>query len=311
MRTLPDRLASLVFATLIALGAPAASGSGIATETAAATPIAECDPDASVMDGWDTPAPPRRIFGNTWYVGTCGIAVLLVSSDQGHVLIDGGTEAAPPIVLANIRALGFEPRDVKLVVASHMHHDHVGGLAALQAATGAEVQVRAPALAEVRRGKGDRSDPQFLESAAFSGVPTAELLADDGVVRVGSLELKAHATPGHTPGGTSWTWRSCEGERCRDMAYVDSLSAASDDEYRYVDHPADVAAFRAGIDAVAALPCDVLVTPHPIVSNLFPRMRGVDGASVVETGACVRLAASARARLDARLADEEARRAPN
>jgi metallo-beta-lactamase class B len=311
MRTRARRIARPVLATLLAVGSPTASASDATTPPTPATVVAECDLDASAMDGWDTPAPPRRIFGNTWYVGTCGIAVLLVTSDQGHVLIDGGTEAAPPIVLANIRALGFEPSDVKLIVASHMHHDHVGGLAALQAATGAQVKVRAPALAAARRGKGDRSDPQFLESTSFTGVPTASLLAEDGVALVGTLELKAHATPGHTPGGTSWTWRSCEGERCLDMAYVDSLSAISDDEYRFVDHPDDVSAFRAGIDRVAALPCDLLVTPHPIVSNLFARLRGAEGANMVETGACVRLAESARARLDARLAEEKMRRSSN
>lgn len=307
MHSNPLRLATFALAPWLAFGAATAATTSTQAQLAPAAAVAECNPDATVMEGWDTPAPPRRIFGNTWYVGTCGIAVLLVTSDEGHVLIDGGTEAAPPIVLANIRALGFEPRDVKFVVTSHMHHDHVGGLAALQEATGAAVEVRAPALAAARRGKGDRTDPQFLGSAAFAPVPTAELIADDGVVRVGPLELKAHATPGHTPGGTSWTWRSCEGERCLDMAYVDSLSAASDDEYRYVDHPADVAAFRAGIDTVAALPCDVLITPHPIVSNLFPRLRGVGGASVAEPGACQRLGASARTNLATRLAGETKR----
>ncbi|HZV39192.1 MAG TPA: MBL fold metallo-hydrolase, partial [Pseudoxanthomonas sp.] len=71
------------------------------------------------MDGWNDRAPPQRIFGNTWYVGTCGISALLVTSPQGHVLIDAGTEKAAPLVEANIRALGFEPRDVKFIVGSH------------------------------------------------------------------------------------------------------------------------------------------------------------------------------------------------
>ena len=78
-------------------------------------------------DGWSDAAPPARIFGNTYYVGTCGISVLLVTSSQGHVLIDGATDEAAPSILANIRTLGFDPRDIRFIVGSHEHIDHMGG----------------------------------------------------------------------------------------------------------------------------------------------------------------------------------------
>src|SRR5690606_3326265 len=107
---------------------------------------------ASVMDGWDDRAPPRRIFGNTYYVGSCGLASLLLASPEGHVLIDGASEAAAPHIVANIRALGFRPEDVKDILNSHEHADHAGGLASLQRDTGAPVHARVPAIATLERG---------------------------------------------------------------------------------------------------------------------------------------------------------------
>ncbi|MER2176704.1 MAG: subclass B3 metallo-beta-lactamase [Stenotrophomonas maltophilia] len=263
------------------------------------------------MEGWNDRAPPRRIFGNTWYVGTCGLSAVLVTSDQGHVLIDGGTTAAGPLIEANIRALGFDPHAVKYLLNSHEHSDHAAGLAHLQAATGAPLLARAPALATLRKGRSDRSDPQYLEpGGTFPPVADVAVIGDGEVVRVGPLALTAHATPGHTPGGTSWTWRSCEGARCLDIAYTDSVSAISDAQYRYLDHAVMVAAFRRGLDTLAALPCDVHLTPHPLGSDLFARLAG-DGASpLVDAGACRRYAQNGRAQLDARLKEEAAGRKP-
>ena len=80
---------------------------------------------------------------------------------------------------------------------------------------------------------------------------------------MGPLKLTAHITPGHTPGGTAWTWDSCQGDVCKHIAYADSLFAFSSDTYRYSDHPAYVAEYRKTFDRVASLPCDILVTPHP------------------------------------------------
>jgi len=248
--------------------APDATGPTHADGTTAAIPA--CPADATVMEGWNDRAPPRRIFGNTWYVGTCGLSALLVTSDRGHILIDGATEAAGPLIEANIRALGFDPNDVKYLLNSHEHYDHAAGLAYLQGVTGATLLAREPAVATLHSGRSGRDDPQQLEPhPALPPVPRVEAIGDGDVVRVGPLALTAHATPGHTPGGTSWTWRSCEGTRCLDMAYTDSTSAISDHAYRYLDHPAMVAAFRRGLDTLAALPCDIQMTPHPLAADLF------------------------------------------
>jgi len=329
----PDRTAPRVTATtpwrpLVVLGAtlvlaacqhhapvdPAASTDATVAAPVAVTALRDipaCPAGASVMEGWNDRAPPRRIFGNTWYVGTCGLAAVLVTSDQGHVLIDGGTTPAGPLIEANIRTLGFDPQDVKYLLNSHEHYDHAAGLAHLQAATGAPLLARSPAVATLRNGRSDRSDPQFLEEgSAFPAVAEVMAIGDDEVVRVGPLALTAHATPGHAPGGTSWTWRSCEAGRCLDIAYTDSVSAISDAQYRYLDHPQMVEAFRRGLDTLAALPCDVHVTPHPLGSNLFIRLQGDAATPLVQPGACRRYAQMGHTQLDTRLAEEAAGRAP-
>lgn len=258
------------------------------------------------MDGWDDRAPPRKIFGNTYYVGTCGLASLLVTSPQGHVLIDGATAAAALHIEANIRMLGFRPEDVKYILNSHEHSDHAGGLAQLQRATGAQVLARTPAIATLRRGKSDRGDPQFLIAKNYPQVVNVKAVADGETVRVGDIALIAHATPGHTPGGTSWTWRSCEDTRCLNLAYTDSTSAISDKEYRYSAHPDYLAAFRKGLDTMAALPCDLQITPHPLGSNLFARLEGRADAPLIDTAACADYAARGSKGLDERIAKERA-----
>ena len=289
-------------------GMPASPASPEASVTHS---IPACPAGAGVMEGWNDRAPPRRIFGNAWYVGTCGLSAVLVTSDQGHVLIDGGTVAAGPLIEANIRALGFDPHAVKYLLNSHEHSDHAAGLAHLQAATGAPLMARAPAVATLRRGRSDRSDPQYLEpGGTFPPVADVAVIADGEVVHVGPLALTAHATPGHTPGGTSWTWRSCEGARCLDIAYTDSVSAISDAQYRYQDHPEMVAAFRRGLDTLAALPCDILVTPHPLGSDLFARLSADGAPPLADEGACRRYAQNGRAGLDTRLKEEAAGRKP-
>lgn len=298
--------AAPVLLALLAACAPrtdAAASAPAAPDTAAAI---RCSDDS----GWDDPATPLRVHGNTWYVGTCGISALLVTSPDGHVLIDGATPAAGPQILANIRALGFDPREVKAIVLSHEHFDHAGSLAALQDATGAPVHARAPAVATLQRGASDRSDPQFLVLDGFPPVGDVRVVADDGAIQVGALSLQVVPTPGHTPGGTSWTWRSCDGDDCRQMVYADSLTAISDDTYRYSDDPGAVARFRATLARVAALQCDILVTPHPSASGLWTRLGPGARAPVADASACRRYAEAARGRLDRRLATEAAPSSP-
>ena len=260
-----------------------------------------------VKPTWDDAARPAHIFGNSWYVGTCGITAILITSTEGHVLLDGATEKAAPLIEANIRALGFKVEDVRFILNSHEHFDHAGGIARLQKATGATVVAREPAATTLEHGSNDRTDPQFGVLGDFPPISKIRRIKDGEVLSLGDLALTPHATPGHTLGSTSWTWNSCESGDCQKMAYADSLTAISADDYHFSDeqaHPGIVARFRKTFAVVAALPCDILMTPHPGASQLLERLGPGATKPLIDDTACARYAAGAGSYLDARLAKE-------
>ena len=255
-------------------------------------------------DGWDDPVGPARLFGNTWYVGTCGITALLVTSPQGHVLIDTGPANTWRFIINNIERAGFRPGDVRWIVGSHEHHDHVGGVAAIARETRAKVAALPAQAAALRRGQVEPADPQAAIHPAMAPARVHVELVDGRELRVGPLRLRPVSTPTHSAGSTSWSWQSCEGRDCRTFTYADSATAVSADNYRFVDHPDRIAMVRRGLDRIAALPCGMLVTPHPSASGLFERL--ATGSLAVDRGACRAYAKSARERFDARLAKERA-----
>lgn len=255
-------------------------------------------------DSWDKPGPPFRVYGQTYYVGTCGITALLIAGPNGHTLIDSGTDKGAEIVLANIRALGFEPREVRTILMSHEHFDHVGGMARLQAATGATIVASPQAAAVLRTGKPGADDPQ-----ANSGHPPfpsvigpITVLKGDGPIRTGGRILNPILTPGHTPGALSWTWRECEAADCKTLVYADSLNPISSDGYRFSAHPELLAAFRAGIARITAAECDIVLTPHPGSTQLRARLLGT--SRLVDSNGCRAYSAGVTERLDKRLASE-------
>lgn len=259
---------------------------------------------------WNVPQKPFRIAANTWYVGTHGLSAILVTSPQGHVLIDGALPESAPLIEQNIRTLGFRVEDVKVILNSHDHYDHAGGIAELQRASGAEVRVMSPSVKVLEQGRSGSDDPQFGVLSDFPGVANVYALHDGDTVRVGPLALVAHATPGHTPGGTSWSWRSCAAGHCVDIAYVDSQTPVSADGFLYTSnttYPAALADFTRGLATIESLPCGILLTPHPDASGFWERLakRDAGDARALEDGdACRRFVANARARIAKRVADE-------
>jgi metallo-beta-lactamase class B len=255
-------------------------------------------------DDWNKPAPPVRIAGSTYLVGTCGISSILIAGNAGHVLIDAGTEQSADAVADNIKALGFKLADIRIILISHEHHDHVGGIARLQQLTGANLYVAPAARTVMNSGKADAGDPQ---ASILKGFPAARVdgaVTDGQQVRLGNIMLTAIATPGHTAGATSWRWVSCDGGVCPNFVYADSLSPVSAEGYRFSDHPQLVAAFRASIAKIAAQPCDLLLTPHPAASDMPARL--ALKAPMRDENACKAFAAAKTGALDARLAKEAA-----
>jgi metallo-beta-lactamase class B len=274
--------------------------------------ITGCDDCAA----WNEPQRPFRIHGNSWYVGTRGLSAILVTSPDGHVLLDGGLPESAPLVAAGIRALGFRLEDVKLILNSHAHYDHAGGIAALQRASKAIVAVHPWSAAVLREGRSRPDDPQHGALHPYPPASGVRPIADGETVRVGSLALTAHFTGGHTPGGTSWSWRSCEGEgdRCWDLVYADSQTPISADGFLYTrstTYPSAVADFERGHAVLERLPCDVLLAPHPGVSALFERLakrEAGDAEAFRDPSGCRDLAARSRRQLAERLARERAAR---
>jgi metallo-beta-lactamase class B len=267
----------------------------------AAYPAADCPSCAE----WNAPETPYRVFGNTYFVGTKGLSAILITSDEGHVLIDGGLPASAPRILENVKTLGFDPADIVLILNSHAHYDHAGGIAALQRASGARVAASEASAAVLKTGRSGADDPQFGVHLDFPAVPDVERFAAGAVLEAGGLSLQSHSTPGHTPGGTSWSWTSCEGERCLHIVYADSLTPISADGFLYSENEAAVAGFHRAFKLLEDLPCDVLLTPHPGASAMPARR--ADGR-LIEPGACRTYAATAREQLARRLAKERAAR---
>jgi metallo-beta-lactamase class B len=261
----------------------------------------------SSCEEWNLPQQGFRLFGNLYYVGTRGLAALLITSSEGHVLIDAGLPNSAPLIMQNIRRLGFHVSDIALILNSHAHYDHAGGIAAIQAASGADVAATAPSAQALRTGTAEADDPQFGVAFDFPAVRVGRIVTDGELVRVGPISLTAHLTAGHTPGGTSWSWRSCEQGRCLNFVYADSQTPVSADGFRFSDgsYPSAVADFERGWAVLETLPCDVLITPHPGASSLWERVAaGPDG--LIDTEACRRYAASARQLLERRLEREAA-----
>src|SRR5262245_13078259 len=200
-----------------------------------------------LCDAWNIRPDPFRVFGNTYYVGVAGLSSILVTSPAGHILLDAGLPQSAPIIDMNIRALGFRTEDIRMIVVSHEHYDHVGGVAALQRATGAVVAASADAARALQQGGPLPDDPQIgfgPQVTSFPRVQSVRTVADGETIRAGELAVTAHRTSGHTPGSTTWTWQSCEGTRCLNMVYADSLNAVSAPGFKFGAQSGLVETFR-------------------------------------------------------------------
>jgi metallo-beta-lactamase class B len=259
--------------------------------------------DCKDWDDYDKPAPPVRIFGNSYLVGTCGISSILITDPAGDILIDGGTEEDADLIANNIRKLGFQLADVKYILFSHEHYDHVGGIAKLQRMSGAQLISSAAAAPVLNSGMPSRDDPQHALDKPFPAAHVDRFVRDGEQVRLGNVVLTAVATPGHTPGAITWRWGSCQSGVCRQIVYADSLTPVSGDDYRFSDHPTYLAAYRASIAKLAALDCDILLTPHPSASDMVNRLQR---ASLENADGCRDYAAGLTKQLDDRLAKESA-----
>ncbi len=261
---------------------------------------------------WNKEQAPFRIFGNTYYVGPHGLSSVLITSPGGHILIDGDLPESAPLIADNIRLLGFHLQDVKLIVNSHVHSDHAGGIAELQRRTGARVVASEWSANVLKKGGVGKGDPQFGVLRPIAAVKNVSTFHDGESIHVGDIEITPHLTPGHTPGGTSWTWKACEGTVCHAMVYADSLNPISAPGFRFShDYPKAVDDFEKSFVFFESAACDILITAHPEASDLWNRLarreKGVKPDPMVDSEACRAYAASGREKLRQRLASESKR----
>jgi len=261
---------------------------------------------------WYAPQDPFPIYGNTYYVGTGGISAVLITSPVGHILIDVGAPGAGDQVAAHIRKLGFHVEDIRYILNTHVHQDHAGAIAVLQKLSGATVLGSPASVRVLESGQPDPADPQYPNLTPMPPVARTRVVRDGETIHLGTLAVTAHFTPGHTQGGTSWTWQDKEGDRTVNVVFADSLIALAAEGRRFSGNPlypqaqADV---ERSIATIEALPCDVLVSAHPEAGGLWERkakQAALGDAAFIDTGACHIYVEKARAVLTQTLAAEAA-----
>jgi metallo-beta-lactamase class B len=207
------------------------------------------------------PAEPFRIVGNIHYVGASDIACYLITTPAGHILVDGGFEETVPLIRAGVEKLGYRLEDVKILLGTHAHIDHVGGLARLAELTGAQVMVGAPDVPALERG--GTGDPLLGDEAPFPPVSVDRALTDGDVVELGGVRLTIRLTAGHTAGCISWTTDVTEGDRTLRVASVGSLSVLPG--MRFGDpptYPGIAADYERTFEILRSLEADVFLAPH-------------------------------------------------
>lgn len=253
----PFRSAAFVLASLFA-----------AAPLLAAEPVLPPSQAYETPDEWRQPVPPFKLADRTWYIGTQGISAVLIKTDAGAVLIDGGLPQAADMLLKRMRELGVAPSDLRLILLSHAHGDHAGPLAKVKRETGARVLASAEATVLLARGGSD--DIHFGDDITYPAVQVDRQIMDGETVELGGMRFTAHFTPAHTPGSTSWTWNDHRDGKPLKIAYADSLSSPG---YRLIGntrYPHIVDDYRRGFAVVRDLPCDLLLTPHPSASGWTP-----------------------------------------
>ena len=214
----------------------------------------------SIARARNQPVEPFRVLGNIYYVGASDVSSYLIATKAGHILIDGGYAETAPQILSNIQKLGFKPEEVKILLNSHAHEDHAGGLAAIKAATGAKLIVN-PADAELLRS-GGHGDFAFGDKLLFPPVKVDSLLKDKQLIRIGDMALQAQFTPGHTRGCTSYPMQTIEEKRLRNVVFHCSSSVPGYTLVNNTAYPEIVSDYRASFKRLRGLPCHVYLGMH-------------------------------------------------
>ncbi|MBV8817354.1 MAG: subclass B3 metallo-beta-lactamase [Acidobacteriaceae bacterium] len=208
---------------------------------------------------WDEPFPPHRIAGNLYYVGSTGLSSYLVTTPQGHILINASFDRTVPLIRTSVEKLGYKFGDIKILLSSHAHGDHVAGSALVKELTGAKVEMMRPDDQVMEHGGAG----QYLYKETWKPCKVDRVLKDGDTVSLGGTVLTAHLTPGHTRGCTTWTMKVEDGGKTYDVVIVGSPNV--NPGYRLVhnaEYPEIAADFARTFQVLKSLHCDIFLGAH-------------------------------------------------
>jgi len=218
---------------------------------------------AQVNPDWTEPFPPFRIAGNLYYVGSKDLAIYLVTTPQGHILINAGLVSSVPLIRASVEKLGFKFSEIKILLISHAHWDHDGGSAEIKALTGATYMVMDGDVSVVE--SGGKTDFQYGSQPTSLYPPTKvdRVLHDGDEVKLGGATLVAHLTPGHTKGCTTWTMKVDDGGKIYNVVIIGSPNV--NEGYKLVrndSYPAIASDYERSFRVLSSLPVDIFLGAH-------------------------------------------------
>jgi len=225
--------------------------------TAISSAFGQADPQSREMN---QPVPPFRIVGNLYYVGAKEVCSFLITTPAGHIILDGGFAETAPQIERNVAQLGFKIEDVKILLNSHAHLDHAGGLAELKQKSGAKFMASA-GDAELLR-KGGHGDFRFGDTLLFPPIEADKIVLDGESLQLADQAVTAHLTPGHTRGTTTWTTKIQDGARTYNVVFVGSQSSL---DYKFIgqeSYPGIAADFVKSFSVLKTLPCDIFLGSH-------------------------------------------------
>ncbi len=216
--------------------------------------------DAAERIAWNRPLKPFRIAGNIYYVGATNVSSYLITSPEGHILLDSGLPETVSHIQHNVTQLGFKMADIKILINSHAHFDHAGGLAELKRLTGAKLLISEGDAEQV--SKGGRGDFAWGDDYTYEPATVDRLLRDQDKVQLGGVTMVARITPGHTRGCTTWTMTVREGAKDLNVVIVGSTTIPGYKLRKNQKYPRIVEDYAYSFALLRSLKCDVFLAPH-------------------------------------------------
>ena len=251
---------------------------------------------------WSEPTKPFRIVDDIYYVGTKGLSSYLIVSDGESILLDGTLEENVGHIEQNIRSLGFDVEDVKIIVNTHAHFDHAAGIAALKRNSGAQVMAMEQERSALENGRHEGDN--IYGATRFPAVKVDRVLHDGDTISVGSVTMTATLTPGHTKGCTTWSMSARDGAATRQVVFPCSLTVAGNKLVGNAGHPAIVEDYQKSFGIVRSMKADIVLPAHPEFGDLFGRKERRDAGDAdafVDTEQLRELAEKSRAAFEKEL----------